>query len=415
MSFFFTLLDDSARPVGSRDPLGIEYVWSTVGRKLVGNLTTITSHLDNFVLSLLGFYLCRDSTRGVADWKLFQRFEQLTSRARVANGLNGVLGVERISRSCESPIVLGTSPAASILSNQRQAGLWGLYTTALIGAKLLHDDRTPTETGTRLAESFLKQAPNRAWEIALDESQTRIDIHVFTATKVWVNHVLGNTTEHKFKLAQALLEIDSSPTDWQQAMYDKGVVFLQSDQTKGARSFIQWLATNSKVLDHYAKRVLLLDNALALSSVTFSWLLGNHGKDKKVVIEELGKQMQHWPYQEPLVPNFSNEIESKEWHARAKGLERFCGHMMAGNWEQAIDSLLEHHGTIMAARDGVPWCGWEGSQLKVMMRTKPGTLPAETEISQDAFEGWMQKQTFGYFLGSFLAILQQSGLAKSTS
>ena len=103
MTFFFTLLDDSSRPLGSRDPLGIEYVWSAVGRELVGNLTTITSHLDNFVFSLLGYYLCQDAVRGVADWDLFQRFEQLTSRTRIANGLTGVLGFERISRSDSAP------------------------------------------------------------------------------------------------------------------------------------------------------------------------------------------------------------------------------------------------------------------------------------------------------------------------
>lgn len=53
----------------------------------------------------------------------------------------------------------------------------------------------------------------------------------------------------------------------------------------------------------------------------------------------------------------------------------------------------------------------EGGQLKVMLQ-KPGTLPAESEISLEAFEGWMREQTFDYFLGSFLAILEQSGLVK---
>ena len=415
MTFFFTLLDDSSRPLGSRDPLGIEYVWSAVGRELVGNLTTITSHLDNFVFSLLGYYLCQDAVRGVADWDLFQRFEQLTSRTRIANGLTGVLGFERISRSDSAPIVLGTSRAAMILSNQRQAGLWGLYTTALIGAKLLQDDRTTTELGRQLAEAFLKDAPNRSWQIALNKSEQNVSPQVFKAVQEWVDHVLKKTTKHQYALAKALLEINSFPTDKQQAMYDEGVSFLKSKQPKGARSFIQWLASKSPILDDYAQRVLRLDNALVLASTTFSWLLGNHGKSKIVVCQELGQQMQHWPYQDTLVPDFSQEIDNKEWHSRARGIERFCTHMKASDWEAAIDCLLEHHQAVMASRGGVPWCSWEGGQLKVMLRTKPGTLPAESEISLEAFEGWMRKQTFGYFLGSFLAILEQSGLVKRAS
>ena len=53
---FITLLDDRARPEGSRDPLGFELVWSYFGRKVVGNLTTITSSIENFAVALLGFH-----------------------------------------------------------------------------------------------------------------------------------------------------------------------------------------------------------------------------------------------------------------------------------------------------------------------------------------------------------------------
>ncbi len=53
---FLSLLDDRAKPKGSRDPLGFELVWSHFGRKVVGNLTTITGSIENFTVALLGFY-----------------------------------------------------------------------------------------------------------------------------------------------------------------------------------------------------------------------------------------------------------------------------------------------------------------------------------------------------------------------
>ena len=52
---FLSLLDDRAKPKGSRDPLGFELVWTHYGRQVIGNLTTVTSSLNNFAVALLGF------------------------------------------------------------------------------------------------------------------------------------------------------------------------------------------------------------------------------------------------------------------------------------------------------------------------------------------------------------------------
>jgi hypothetical protein len=53
MFSIFSSFDDRARPRGSRDPLGAEATWSFLGRKIVGNLTTVTANLDNFMVALL--------------------------------------------------------------------------------------------------------------------------------------------------------------------------------------------------------------------------------------------------------------------------------------------------------------------------------------------------------------------------
>src|ERR1035441_2622551 len=105
MSFFFTLLDDSLRPRGSRDPLGSELIWSEVGRKLIANLTTVTSNLDNFIFALLGFWFASDKKKGGdAEWEYFERFEQVTSRARVSLEHDGVLGTRSIKRGASAAV-----------------------------------------------------------------------------------------------------------------------------------------------------------------------------------------------------------------------------------------------------------------------------------------------------------------------
>jgi len=66
--------------------LGFELVWTHFGRKVVGNLTTITGSVENFAVALLGFYWAHQ-LHGNADKdsreKLirdtFLRYEQLCS------------------------------------------------------------------------------------------------------------------------------------------------------------------------------------------------------------------------------------------------------------------------------------------------------------------------------------------------
>lgn len=58
-----SLLDDRLRPKGARDPLAIESIWSAVGRKLVGNLTTVTSRADHFMVALLACRYAHEGSR----------------------------------------------------------------------------------------------------------------------------------------------------------------------------------------------------------------------------------------------------------------------------------------------------------------------------------------------------------------
>ena len=82
-----SLMDERSRPKGSRDPLGIEAIWSYMGRKVVGNLTTVTSNLDNFMVSLLCCAQANVSTDQLEQIQAnFLRAEQLAAYLRLAAG-----------------------------------------------------------------------------------------------------------------------------------------------------------------------------------------------------------------------------------------------------------------------------------------------------------------------------------------
>lgn len=411
MSFFFTLLDESLRPRGSRDALGIEHLWSGVGRRLVGNLTTVTTHLDNFILALVGFHLCTDEKSGQADWESFERFEQLTSRARVQGGLPGVIGIRRIRSSADFPVHLGSSREARILDNPRQGGLWGLYSSALASANLTDGARRPTDAGMQIVQQFLNAAPGDAWHVALDRRRTHVDEPEMARVQAWVGALVGAAPARK-ALADCLLSGTIAHRVWHGEVFEQARAFMESrDDAPTARKFLRWLTKHSHLLQDFAARVLEFDEALALSTVTFNWLLGCHGH----TVEEIELQLASlakWPYREPVMPQFTAEVHDDEWRQRANGLSSFCAAMARGEWRVATELLFEHHARVARKRGGAPWCYWENGRIKVVMNITPGVLPAAEELVGERFSAWMDARTHDFFLRSFLEILIQAGVVE---
>src|SRR5439155_16823951 len=82
---FLTEIDPQAAIKGSRDPLGIQTIWTRLGRHVVGNLTTVTTSVRDFTTLILGYYFAEratDSEGADGDLKVFLRWEQLAAHAR---------------------------------------------------------------------------------------------------------------------------------------------------------------------------------------------------------------------------------------------------------------------------------------------------------------------------------------------
>ena len=160
---FLSLLDDRAKPKGSRDPLGFELVWTYFGRQVIGNLTTITSSLNNFAVAILGFHWANElhaalphSEKQVRVRETFLCYEQLTGYLRFLADDKEIMGITRVSkRMCNSriKISLGMGAEQQILSDQASYGLWGLYSAAMKESGLIQgDERTPTAMGGSIAQ-----------------------------------------------------------------------------------------------------------------------------------------------------------------------------------------------------------------------------------------------------------------------
>jgi hypothetical protein len=285
--------------------------------------------------------------------------------------------------------------------------LWGLYSTALAAAGLTNGMRRPTVLGAQIARMFVAAARGDVWRIALDRRRTQIDETDMKRMEKWVVALLSNPAGRK-ALADRLLSGSGAPQRWHGEVFDQAHIFMQGkEQVPPARDFLHWLTKESEPLQDFAQRVLCFDEALALSALTFNWLLGCHGRPAKEIEAQLAP-LAKWPFRQPAVPDFSAEIRDDEWRQRARGLSTFCEAMARGAWREATERLLCHHERVAGGRGGSPWCYWEEDRIKVVMSTTPGVLPAADEIAGKRFSAWMQARSNDFFLSAFLNILHQA-------
>lgn len=143
---FLTQLDSRAAIKGSRDPLGVQAIWSRFGRHVVGNLTTVSTSVRDFTVLILGYYFAErvaDDGGTEGDLATFLKWEQLAAYARASvNKERGFRGTDRVfSRLANDDRVrLGADSGAQILGNQKIYGLWGLYSVPSRASGLLDGD-----------------------------------------------------------------------------------------------------------------------------------------------------------------------------------------------------------------------------------------------------------------------------------
>src|SRR5690606_27460209 len=125
--------DSRAEVRGSVDALGAMAIWSRLGRRVIGNLSTVTSSVRDFKTLVLGFGLLRELRRAAGpesefnELAAFLRWEQLAAYTRYGAGDQGFRGLRRVkARLGEGRVVpISVEGDCQILGNQKVYGLWG--------------------------------------------------------------------------------------------------------------------------------------------------------------------------------------------------------------------------------------------------------------------------------------------------
>lgn len=398
---FLSLLDDRARPKGSRDPLGFELVWTYFGRKVVGNLTTITSSWRIFSVGLLGFHwsnqLCRDVHPREKQAKLqqhFIRYEQLAAYLRSSAGDDEIMGINRVRKRLgdqSKTIRIGFTPQDLILSDQISYGIWGLYSTALRESGLVSGEfREITPRGLAIVE-LIEPALERDWYWSFmrsDRSIAKADlpeegkrfVKAVASPKVkraLIANLLRGPDAHR--LQQPLYEtVQTIPKD------------ILAREDLGTAGFIAEVKsrTSSAELQQALDDISKVERLLVTANTLFDYCRRKDGERLETVAATVAKH-----YDFAFLP------EGPELNASPYGADLgvLRSQLRQGLIAPALRSLLALNKKIMDGRGGAAWVEESGDgTLRVRMNAETAQLPEQDKLQS--------RWDYDYFLRSFARI-----------
>lgn len=405
---FLTDLDSRAQVKGSRDPLGFVPVWSRFGRKVVGNLTTVSNSLRGFTTLLLGYFFAeaarqKHGSEAGTTLELFLRFEQLAAYSRMhVDRDSDFRGVEVVSRRLSQGFSpkLGASQDRQILSNQKIYGLWGLFSVpAKNSGLLMFDDAVLTSEARDHVEAVL--LPLLATKGV--RSSAVVDLIAKPSATI---HLEGKHAGLAKGIANCLRPKLSSA---EAAFYRKHLVYGGAGLTTLGKQ--QQLATLlaeestdtfgivelQRVIDSAEKRgwdalrsdlasIAALEPLLVASQQLFSTLCSNDGETTASIAQDLSARWSKglgFLRLRTLEDRLPTMTEGYGDASLAERLLHIAQLLSTGDYEGAVRELLEQNRVIMSTRHGSePWVRLEKNRLRVHFADEADPPAAKQELQR---------------------------------
>ena len=416
---FLTLEDPRAQIQGSIDPLGGLFIWYWFGRRLVGNLTTVSNSVRGFTTLLLARYyterLIEDGQATEEDaLEIFLRFEQVAAYARhVGHGVDsGIRGIERVKRFVaeSGPRVPIDVPSGAILGDQKTTGLWGLFSVPARASGLIAEgpvgltgearDFVRREYAARLrsAERDLMRLCRKGGTLNVrrNDSTFRTIASVFSPT--------FSSSEAAFygETLRDGLRVASIPRG-RQAMVARLFQDFTDLREPTDRVDVETLCAKSPdhMLTRRLERVLRLEGLLAPAGAIFLFLQARNGQRPRDLAAELrdrwGSVLPHLDragFQE-----IDSEIQAQAGLEIAKEIRRTDEALAAADYDEVVDGLLAWNRLVMSRRGGAPWIRVSMGKLDVRYRAQEEILPEGDQVPR------LWRNT--YFLDSLKGVTRQ--------
>jgi hypothetical protein len=424
---FLTELDSRARVKGSRDPLGLQGIWVHFGRKVVGNLTTVTGSVRGFTTTILGYHFVqglqeRDGGDGPSPLDAFLKFEQLAAYSRwhvsQDDEFRGIGRVkERLGNG--SRVTLSAEQRHQILSNQKIYGLWGLFTVASRASGLLDAEEpalspvarsfVEAEYVARLNGAGLREGKAitdllRGKRLEVDLAGRHAPIAQAVASllrpkltqreEAFYRHHLarggdGDKTEGRQPQLAELLRALPPDLDFGMVMVRR---LIDAAQRGGA---------NGRALAARLADIVVLESLIAPVANLFDFILARQGLTVAAVTAEIGRKwisgLRHLSLDalEGLEGEISRALGDAEAATRWVMVARA---LVGADYETALRLLAQQNAVVMKARNGSPWIQLTRDRLEVRFREETNDLAERSALPTL----WRHS----YFLDSLLSVVR---------
>jgi hypothetical protein len=414
---FLTDIDPQAAVKGSRDPLGVQTIWSRLGRHVVGNVTTVSTSVRDFTTTMLGYYFTervREAGGHEADLATFLKWEQLAAHSRYRLDPDARMrGIERVAKAKADGgrIRIAADSSGQILSNQRTYGLWGLFTGPARASGLLEGEPTRlTAVSRQLVEStylpaFAAGGLKNADMVVARLLKPRLDLDPDGADKAFLRAIGKVLTPTFTKVETAVfrdhLLLGAAPdrTAGRQTAWATAIDEVLAKETEAASK--AWKLSPAWVL-HLAKRcrtlgdsgrvaatrlerIVTAESLLAPATSLFGLLLASDGQTVKDVAAHVKKQ---WGASVPTIDADAMKALEAELRDSTNDPEtgrrwvKLADALAGGRYEVALDLLMQQNAFVMKARASAgPWVDVVDGRLRVRYRDENlGDLPEREQL-----------------------------------
>lgn len=427
---FLTDLDSRAAIKGSRDPLGVQSIWTRMGRHVVGNLTTVSTSVRDFTVTMLGYYFAErvaEETAVSDDLNVFLRWEQLAAYARGGGNNDWAFrGTERTKKNWNSPdrVRLGADPGSFILSDQKTYGLWGLYSVpsrssglvegsptrlTAAGRQFVEENYLPILDGKAMAhgKGLVDILAKRSVELrpkdrdrVLFGSVAKVLRRKFTSAErsLYVRHLIEGGPRDSTQGGQRLLADAMKTTfdmqDWQLSPAAINHLAKQCRAKAG---------DTGRQVAEYLERIRVAEQLLAPCVSLFAYFLRSDNQRLDDVALSIRKQ---WGPglrsvdQKALEAIESELIDASGERESARRWLAIAGALAQGDYATAITHLINQNREVMMMRGvAAPWVEIRDGKLHVKLVAESGDLPTKEDLPTH----WIHS----YFLDSLRIVTKE--------
>ncbi|CAN5487181.1 hypothetical protein BH09SUM1_BH09SUM1_18830 [soil metagenome] len=415
---FLTDLDTTRLGVvGSRDPLGVQGIWTRFGRHVVGNLSTVSNSVRDFTTLLLGYYfaelVAEDRLPG-SELATFLKWEQLAAYARAhVNGDFSFRGTEkarlRLSER-NGKVTLSDERVHQILANQKIYGLWGLYSVPARTSGLLEGSpprltaparelvernylKVLTESGFDGGKRIIALLREKAVVVDTERGEGRRLLeavakvlkkeirahergfyrhHLLYGCPADATHGGGedSTDGRQKRLAELLASTFSSDFRWSPASVARLAERAHGDGDIGDS------------LRDRLNRIYVCESVLAPMTTLFTHLLGCNDVRVAVVLKRLGEKWDSG-LRGTIAPEKVRLIQAELAGGVPEVGDRWVRMAEAahdGEYETLVELLLAQSAWVMETRGGMRWIENRDGIFHVRFRDEQGALPDRDEM-----------------------------------